>query len=397
MSTPQRRESLTAGRSRALIALLVAVMAVTVFAGPSLGILSRFIIDELDITRTQLGILVTGAGLSGAVLGPSAGRLADRIGARSTLLLVFGTAAVGLTALALAPNYALLVAAVGLAGVAQSGSNPSTNKLIGLHFPPGKRGLVTGIKQSGVQLGIFLGGLTLPAAAVAFNWRIALAAWAMVSFLAFVAASLITPRDPEGEATRDSVVTKDPLPVGIRWLALDGILNGAVVGSVLTYLPLYAEEEIGLSVGTAGVVASVFALSGLAARLAWPHFAEASAHYSKPLTIVAFSSTVGIVLLWSGPVAGPWALWAGAAIVGTAQAWNAIANLAVIGGIEQRDAGRASGSVARGFGLGLAFGPPGFGFVVDSLGGYEMGYGLLTLVGMAAGAIMILWGRRRTV
>ena len=58
-------------------------------------------------------------------------------------------------------------------GVGQAIANPATNKLISMHVPPGKRGIITGIKQSGVQAGTFLGGLLLPVITLSFGWRLA--------------------------------------------------------------------------------------------------------------------------------------------------------------------------------------------------------------------------------
>ena len=381
-------------RSQWLVVLLPTVMAVTVFAGPSLGILSRFIIDDLGISRTQLGLVVSGGGLAGAVLGPYAGRYADRVGGKITLVVVFAATAAGLAAVASSPTYPFLIVAMAITGMAQSGSNPATNKLISLHFPAGKRGLVTGVKQSGVQIGIFVGGITLPATALAFNWRFAIATWSVIALIGLAGTLLVVPPDPTGEGA-DAGVSSTPARIGdVRWLTAGGLLNGAVVGSVLTYIPLYAQEAAGFSVSMAGGVASAFALAGLISRLTWSRYSEVSSHYSKPLSLVALLSTAGTALLWMAPTVGFWLLWVGAMVVGTAQAWNAIAMLAVISGVPHSSAGWASGMVAMGFGLGIASGPAAFGFLADSPGGYGASFGMLTAVGVLAFMVMITWGRK---
>ena len=56
-------------------------------------------------------------------------------------------------------------------GIGQTLANPATNKMIAHEVPPGRRGLITGIKQSGVQAGAFVAGVAFPAAAVAVGWR----------------------------------------------------------------------------------------------------------------------------------------------------------------------------------------------------------------------------------
>ena len=128
-------------------------LAVALFPYLAFAILSGFLLDDLDITRAQLGWVAAGFSLTGALGGPLTGRLTDRFGARRMLQALFAVSFLGLIFIASAPNYVLLLAASTFAGLAQSASNPITNKLIVTRVPFDRRAITTGLKQSGVQVG----------------------------------------------------------------------------------------------------------------------------------------------------------------------------------------------------------------------------------------------------
>ncbi len=369
------------------------VMGVAIFSSAVLGIISRFLIDDLGITRTQLGWLAFVVSITAALSSPQAGHIADRIGGRSMALAVFAISGLGLLAMSASPTYLVLLAAGLLAGLGQSGANPSTNKLIRLYIPTGNRGLVTGIKQSGVQAGLFLGGLTIPALAVAHGWRTALALVLIAPAIGLIVTGFLLPRDEPRASGGQWDGGKQPLPRAIHWIAAQGVLVGAAAASIITYLPLYAEEEVGLSVQTAGVVVSVYGLAGLFSRLAFPAFGEKAPHLAYPMLVVVSVAFTGTVLMWLSQAWGVALLWVGAVLVGAQVAWTALGMLAVITQIEQHQAGRASGVVTRGFGIGLALGPPIFGFSVDTTGAYHVGFGFLLAVMVGSAVLMVMWLR----
>jgi MFS family permease len=355
------------GRTVAFTGLMAAVMGVAIFSSPVLGILSRFLIDDAGLSRTQLGWLAALVSLTAALSGPTAGHIADRVGGRR-----------------------MAVAAGLVAGAGQAGANPSTNKLIGLYVPKGRRGLV----QSGVQMGVFVGGLVLPGAAVAWGWRTALALTAIVPLVGLLLVPFIVPkREPAESPAKARPRDRGPLPHQIRWLAMQGVAVGCASGAAITFLPLFAEEEVGVSVTTAGAVAAVYGLAGLFGRLFFPHYGEKRSHLAFPMLLVTMMTLVGVVLLWSAPNTGLPFLWIGGALVGVIPAWTALAMLAVITTIDQDKAGRASGYVSAGFGLGLATGPAVFGSLVDASGAYHLGWAFVLVMVIVAAVLMAGWVR----
>ena len=156
-------------------------MGTSTFAGYAFGVLGPNLIGEFEISRFQLGLLTTCFFLVGGPLSLAAGRATDRFGARRVMLVSFGISGLATQiAMAVAPAYpAMLLAAAVLPASAPAAGNPVTNKLIAIHLPPGRRGLVMGGKQAGVQVGAFLAGALLAPLAVQVGWREALA-WSAV-------------------------------------------------------------------------------------------------------------------------------------------------------------------------------------------------------------------------
>ncbi|MDQ3945015.1 MAG: MFS transporter, partial [Actinomycetota bacterium] len=152
-------------RLTGLAATLIVGMVISTFLGFAFGALGPFIIDDLDLSRTALGSLTTVMYFVGAALSPVLGPVVDRIGGRRSLLALFAVGSAGTVVAAAAPGYGGLVAGAALAGVAVALGNIATNQLIARHVEPARQGILTGLKQSGVQAGAFLAGAALPAVA----------------------------------------------------------------------------------------------------------------------------------------------------------------------------------------------------------------------------------------
>ena len=150
---------------------LVVTMVAGVFQLFLFAILASPLIDDVGMSRTELGIVGSINTLVGAITAPYTGRIADRIGPGRSVVACLGISSLGMAALAWAPGLGWIYASAALGGIPQGATNPSTNALISARVTPGRQGTVTGIKQSGVTLGAFLAGVTLPALESALGWR----------------------------------------------------------------------------------------------------------------------------------------------------------------------------------------------------------------------------------
>ncbi len=373
--------------------LLFTAMGMATFTAASLGILASFVIDDLGITRTQLGVVLAVVNVAAAVLSPIAGRVTDRIGGRAALLVLFTTAGVTFLILGAAVAYPMLLVGALTGAFSQASANPSTNKLIAEIVPMGERGVITGVKQSGVQAGIFVGGITVPSIAVALGWRAAYLVVAIAPLLLAVAASRIVPRPDRPVVSSIHHEPVRALPVAIWWLTVYGLLMG-FSGSVTFLVPLFTEESLGWSPVVGGFAAATIAFVAVFGRILWSHYAERSNAFRFSLGTMAVLSIVAAALFyWSSHLVA-WLLWPAAVLIAIGStSWNSVGMLAVMveAGIEST--GRASGFVLLGFLAGLGIGPIIFGALIDSTGSYDLMWLLSTLTAAAAFVVIAGWAR----
>jgi MFS family permease len=394
----------------ALPATLVVTMTAGVFQLYMFSVLAAPLIDDIGISRTQLGVIGAVNTAVGAVSSPFLGRLTDRLGPARSVVASLGLSALGMAALAMAPNLGWILVAAAIGGLPQGWSNPATNHLISARVAVGRRGTLTGVKQSGVTLGMFLSGITLPTIERIAGWRGAawtfagvfvVAAWCVRFALDADRADTPSPHDrstphPTSHPASHPAPkpTRQPITSIVRWIAPYAFLMGLATGSVGRFVPLYAEESLGFTTSTAGLIVALGGLFGMGARIAAARIAE---HRVAPTRLLIVLSLVGASyclllavltqdtsgLLWLSPPLNA---------VGT-NAWNAVAMMAVIMFVATNDAGRASGIVMFGFLGGLAVSGPIAGAVIDSDGYRPVWIGAMA-VSMGAALLMFVADRR---
>lgn len=350
-------------------------MAISTFAIIAAGVLAADLIDEFDISRAQVGLLVTANGVIGALMSPVFGRVTDRLGAVRSVVGALVVGSFTLVAWAVSPTYQILFIAALITGVSNAWGNPSTNALIVDNVPPGQRGVVTGIKQSGVQIGTFLGGLLLPVFAAWWGWRVALACFLFIPITGLI--GMIGRRDHSHAVARRENRVRGQLPRSVRWIALYGFVSGAATSSMIAFLPLFANETLEWSMAAGGSLIALTGLAGIGARVMWPRLSERSLGHGRTLRILATITTVGAVILGliSLGVLGSWAVIIATLLIGGgAIAWNAVGMLAVMDFSPIGLVGKGTGLVLFGFLSGLAIGPPLMGLSVDQLGTYTPGW-----------------------
>lgn len=373
----------TIARRTAFGSILALTMAGSTFAFTAFSVLSTPLLETFGISRWQLGALVTATAALGAVLSPPIGRVADRIGGRTALLATLALSGASLAAIAVSPVYLLIVGASLAAGAAQAGANPATNKLIGMHGDPGSRGTLTGVKQAGVQVGVFLGGALLPLGAATIGWRQTLLVAAALPLLGLVAARWVVPADLPDDADDEPGTDRTGAAAGSTFLvrlATYGFLLGAGWSAVFTYLPDYGQHELGWSPAASGLVVSAAGICGIAGRIGWSRLAERRLGSPTTLLVIATIGVAAVGAVAAAP-AVPALLWLGAAAFGASSgSWNSVGMFAIIERLPQRAAGAASGVVMFGFLIGLGVGAPAFGWSVDVTGAYAAGLAAATAV-----------------
>lgn len=370
--------------------VLVIAMAAATLMPAGLGILAPFLRDDLGISRTQIGVLITTVTIGAALISPLAGRVTDALGGRRSSVVLFGTAIAGFIGLAVAPTYWWMLLPVAVASLAQAAGNPTTNKLIALHAPAGRRGVITGIKQSGVQAGVFFGGVLLPVAADTWGWRWAVLLVVAVPLIGLLGAVVSLPRDRPAPS-ESGTARSGPIPAAIAYLAVYGGLMG--FGAAYTFLiPLFAEESLGLSARAGGLAAGIVGLVALFSRIGWSRHADIRQRHDAALAMIAAGSVVAAAMFLIAQAGATPFLWVGAVLTGlTSSSWNSVGMLATIEHAGHEQSGRASGVVMLGFLTGLGIAPTFLGWLVDITNSYTwMWIASIAALGLAA-ALSLWW------
>ncbi|CAM5278795.1 hypothetical protein GCM10010329_78540 [Streptomyces spiroverticillatus] len=382
-----------ASAPRSLLPLVTGGMGLSMFVLYALGALGPFLIEDLSLSGSQLGLLTAVTFGTATVLSLYAGQLTELLGARRAFTLLLVLVAAGFTVLATAGSYGFLLVGLVLGGAAQSLANPSTNKLIATHLPIERKAFAVGVKQSGVPLAAFVAGLTLPTLAGALSWSTALALMVPVALAAAAGAAML-PRDDlvRSAKLRPALPAAPNLPT--RWLTAVSLCVGCGLAALNTYLPLYAHQRLSLGERGSGALIAAIGVSGIASRLLWSRLSD-RLDVTRSLLILTAAAVVSAALI-PAATAASWLVWVGAVGLGcSAAAANAVSMVAVTKGKGFGTTGHASAMVSMGFFAGFVVGPLAFGLLVDATDGFTGGWVLVTAVFALAG--LCSWFGRRAV
>lgn len=356
-----------------------------------LSVLATFIIEDLSISRGQYGLLLASVTAITAVASPAAGRVTDRIGGRNAVIVVYASSALALLVFSVAPVFVAMFVG-SLVGAGGAAANPSTNKLIATYTVAGRRGVAIGIKQAGPQVGGFAAGLLAPWGATTIGWRPTVVITALAAAVGIAFVVQLIPADPPLASRRSRSLL--PLPHDVRWVAGYGFLI-AVGGSAAFFVPLFAEEAVGLSPQMGGLAAALIGAVAILGRLAWARLSVSSVRFLWPLAIIAALSALGAAAFLASIAVGPGSMWVGAVLIGlSSSSWTSVGSLAVMSIAGAERAGQATGFVWLGFLAGLAVGPPVFGWTVDRTGSYAWMWVIALVAFIAGAALMAAWWAR---
>ncbi|MDX6586802.1 MAG: hypothetical protein QOI31_1275, partial [Solirubrobacterales bacterium] len=320
------------------------------------------------------------------------GSATERSRPRRTYSALFLASAVTFAGMSLSTSYPMLLAFIGLAGVGQALVNPLSNKLIAQRVRPERQGLVTGIKQSGVHIGGVVGGLSFPLLSVLIGWRGALAGAAVLFVVGWVATVRRIPQEPltGGEPTAAST---GMVGRSVFALAAYAFMMGSGYSSVITYLPLYAHEAVGVSSTVAGTLLSAMGVIGVTSRILVGHAADRVKNLTLILAMLALAAAGALLLLLLAAPGRPVLLWLGALLVGSSAGWNTVVMITVVKRAGREAIGKASGHVMSGFFAGFIISPILFGLAVDVTGGYAMSWAMFSALLFTTS--VIVWAQDR--
>lgn len=315
------------------------------------------------------------------------GAAADRWGERRTL--VAGLAAtLGVIALSLlATGPIALALAFGATGAASGCTSAASGRLIVGWFPPARRGLAMGIRQTCTPLGIAIGAVTVPTILDATgSIPAALTVGGALVAVALLAVTL-TVVDPV-RAPRDAAT---PAPNPYR---ASGTLARIHAASMLLVVPQFTLQVfglvwliVGLGVDTvpAGIIVALAQLGGAATRIGVGVVSDRAGSRLAPMRVVALSAavltlaTAGAAAIGAVPLAvACYVLASCATVAPNGLAFTAVAEIA-----GPAWAGRALGTQNTGQFIAGSIAPPVVGGLIG-LVGYPLAYAIVAVTALAA-------------
>lgn len=368
-----------------LLFVLIAAMAAGVIFNFGVTSMSAPLIETFGITDGQFGLILSTIYLSAGLTSTLLGVLADRLRSIVQLgIIMIGTLAAFLLTIVWHSFAGFLVAAL-LVGPAQAISNPVTNRLIATRVPKWQRSAWMGWKQSGVQMGMLVAGLSFPLIATLGGWTAAATFGATISAVCFGISWVVlhrlgrasngTPAPRTGAIPTPGAATK--LPAAVWIFTAISYLNSVGTQGVNAYVPLFSIREFDFPVELGGLLLGVIGVIGILSRVGW---GRVNGSWGRPAPLISIMNLGGIAGLAALALASAthqtWLVWVGIAMHASLPlAANVVINSGIIMAAPPSRIGIASGLVAAGMYLGFATGPAVIGWLVDLTGGFLASWG----------------------
>ncbi|HSN20948.1 MAG TPA: MFS transporter [Usitatibacter sp.] len=382
-----------ASQRRSLLVLVVLsglVISICMGLRQSLGLFMRPMTLELGVSAATFGFAIALQNIVWGISQPFVGALADRYGARPVLVATALLYAAGLATMLFAKSIPGGLSIAGLlAGLGTAGTGFGI--LIGVvsrATPPAKRTATVGIVAAAGSLGTLVIAPFGQALIERFDWKVAMAAFAIVA--ASMAALVLFVREPQAEAAPAGARTQNVREAvrealshrGYLFMTLAFFACGFQLVFLTTHLPAYLQI-----CGVAPTVgATALALIGLFNAIGTYAFGLLGARYSPKhlLAAIYLLRTLFIVTFLSLPVSP-----ASTLVFASAMGLLWLGVVPLVSGIVGRVFGLAHfntlyGIVFLSHQLGSFFGAWMGGLVLDRTGRYDYAWAALIVIGVAA-------------
>lgn len=384
------------------------------------GPLAPYLKDAFDLSNAQIGGLTSATAVAYAPTLIFAGWLVDRIGVRRALLI--GTVITGICigAVALAPSYGTMLLLLGASGLGCGFIYPTAVKAIMLWFPARERATAVGVNQSAVNISGMLGAAVMPALAARYGWQAGFVFAACLAFVVCVVAVAFyrNPRPGEsagfteapvpvaeidqglpavtGDAETDREVVRSGFAAVLHsrdiWMmGLAALFLGMVEFAALAHLVVFLGVDWGYSVAVAAGMLAFCQFAGAIGKPLSGLVSDRALRRRRVPALLAMGTLAGLscvafALLQPGHT---WLLWGALFLLGFgAVGWGGLMGTLAGETGGRRATGAAAGVSAAFFNVGIFFGPPLFGYIVDATGRYAPAW--WTMAASAAVALVLL-------
>jgi len=244
------------------LALLAICAVINFIDRGNLSIAAPLLKDELRISASQLGVLLSAFFWTYTAMQFVSGWLVDRLDvnwviAAGFLLWSLATAATGLV-----QGFTMLLAMRLMLGIGESVMAPTWSKIFGVHLPEHHRGFANGVVQAAVRSGPAVGTFGAGLLIAKYGWRPVFIGIGLIS-LAWLPAWLKWM--PRGGAMQRSLPAGPGIADILRQRSFWGACGGHfsviyLLYFMLTWLPFYLVHERHLSMQSMAKVASAYYL-----------------------------------------------------------------------------------------------------------------------------------------
>jgi MFS family permease len=341
---------------------------------------------ERGLSLAEAGLLATAPNVGVLLTLILWGAATDRWGERVILvtgLVIAVAGAFASVAAASTTNYVALALAFALCGVGGAATSATSGRVVIGWFPPERRGLAMGLRQTSLPLGMAAGALIVPALASGGEIAPSLIVAGSVVAVAAIASALFIVNPPRPERAVDAEGRPANPYRG------DATLARIHLVSALLVVPQYALATFGLvwliadqqwDPLAAGIVVALAQLLGAAGRVAVGVLSDRLGSRLRPLRWVALAGIPLLVLTavagelhWAPGVAVFYVLASCVSVADNGLAFTAVAEIA-----GAHWSGRALGTQNTGQYITAAIVAPAVGALI-ALTGYSAAFALLAL------------------
>jgi MFS family permease len=325
-----------------LLLLLGFTFGIVFFERNAIGPLASYIIDDLGLSQTQIGMLGSGLSLAWAIAAFLVGAWSDLIGLRKPFLLVSVVVFSLCSALSgVAATFMMLLLARVIMGFAEGPFLPICFSIMNVVSSPKRRGVNAGLMQNffASLLGTSVAPLVLPWLANAYDWRTAFYLSAVPGLICAVLIWLFVkePRPVAQEAAGVSAVkpaVSDTLREMLAMLARRNILvcSGIAVFMIswylvgIIFLPVFFTVVKGMPPEVAGQVVAPMGLATMICGFMVPFISD---RIGRKPTMIIFTFIGLVTPIAALHFAGPQWILSMLLLIG----WTASGSFAVFMGV----------------------------------------------------------------
>lgn len=296
---------LWAGRTLALVGILLVALNVRT-AVASLSPIVHRVSEDVPLDSLGLGFIGTLPPIAFALSGIVAPFVARRVGIEAALVVACLAMIAGPVLRGIAPSYAVLVVGSAITLFGMGFGNVLLPPAVKRYFPD-RIGVVTAGYVTLLAVSTAMAAaLAEPVAGLA-GWRVSIASWALLAFVALVPWVMLAVRSKRATAAAADVLPPTTRLRGVHrspvaWsITIAFVVSAFTVYAVFAWLPVMLVEHVGVTDAQAGALLGLFSIVGLPIGLVVPVLAARMRNVGLLIQLGTACFVIGFVGLWLLP------------------------------------------------------------------------------------------------